>query len=288
MSKRSSITVSYDNFDSSKLVLADEPYALEKGGKLASIRYQECGKLFDILRIQTPELTIGNVWDNIDDKTGQLSSYTIALNLDCLHPQDMENGIEDIPEGCEDELLIRRYQQSVFVETLESIDNVTIEKASTRGWFKEKGKPLERTGVQAKFSNTVHWPSDAKYTLGIRVKINVKDVTFENRKVFICDEQERDVSYYKIDQQTNERVYIHDERFNTVNSDTPIFNIDSLKTRGARILRSVIESNNAWIQNGLSCSWKLMNVQVETVEDTSYGQNAWLNSTTNSKRKRDE
>lgn len=287
MSKRSSITVSYDNFDANKLVLADEPYALEKGGKLVSMRYQESGKLFDILRIQTPELTIGNVWDNIDQQSGQLSSYTIALNLDCLHPQDIENGIEDIPDMCEDELLIRRYQQSLFVETLDSIDKATVDKATTRGWFKEKGKPLEREKVEGKFSNTVHWPSDPKYTLGIRVKVNVKDIDFENRKVFIMDEQGRDVSYYKINPQTNERIYLYDERFLTI-QDTPVFNIDSLKTRGSRILRSVIESNNAWLQTGLSCSWKLMNVQVETIEDTSYGDRAWVSTNTNSKRKRND
>ena len=283
MSKRTSVTVSYDNFNASQLVIADDPYALEKGGKLVSLRYQDSGRLYDILRIQTPELTVGNVWDNMDQQTQQLASHTIALNLDTLHSVDAEAGVQEPSEDA-DELAIRKYNQFVFTQTLDSIDAAVIDKATTRGWFKEKGKALEREKVEGKFSNTVHWPSEEKYTLGIRVKINVKDYDYATRKVFIFDQEARDISYYKIDESSNERVYSYDSRFAAL-SGTPVFNIDALRSRNSRIQRAILESNNAWVQTGLSVSWKLTNVQVEVLEGTSYGDSAWVPSTTNKRRR---
>lgn len=284
MSKRTSVTVSYDNINASQLVVADDPYALEKGGKLVSLRYQDSGRVYDILRIQTPELTIGNVWDNVDQQTQQLASHTIALNLDTLHAADAEAGVQEPGEDA-DELAIRKYNQFTFVQTLDSIDNAVIDKASIRGWFKEKGKALEREKVEGKFSNTVHWPSEEKYTLGIRVKVNVRDYDYATRKIFIFDQEGRDISYFKIDDATNERVYSHESaRFASLSS-TPTFNIDALRTRGTRVLRAILESNNAWVQTGLSVSWKLTNIQIEVLEGTSYGSDAWVPTTTNKRRR---
>lgn len=286
MSKRTSVTVSYDNVIPSQLVVADDPYALEKGGKLVSLRYQDSGRIYDILRIQTPELTIGNVWDNMDQQTQQLASHTIALNLDTLHAADAEAGVQEPDESADDyDAAIRKYNQFTFVQTLDAIDNAVIDKASARGWFKEKGKALEREKVEGKFSNTVHWPSEEKYTLGIRVKVNVRDYDYATRKVFIFDQDGRDISYFKLDEATNERVYSYDNaRFNSLQS-SPVFNIDSLRTRNTRILRAILESNNAWVQTGLSVSWKLTNIQIETMEGTSYGNDAWVPSTTNKRRR---
>ncbi len=284
MSKRTSVTVSYDNFKASQLVVAEEPYALEKGGKIVSLRYQDSGRTYDILRLQTPELTIGNVWDNMDQQTQQLASHTIALNLDTLHAADAEAGVEEPPEDA-DEAAFRKYDQFTFVQTLDAIDNAVVDKAVAKSWFKEKGKALDRAGVSGKFSNTCHWPNEEKYTLGIRVKINVRDYDYSTRKVFIFDQEERDISYYKLDEATNERVYSYDTaRFNGL-STPAVFNIDALRTRNTRILRAIIESNNAWVQTGLSVSWKLTNVQVEVNEGTTYGNDAWVPSTTNKRRR---
>jgi hypothetical protein len=284
MSKRTSVTVSYDNFKSSQLVVAEEPYALEKGGKIVSLRYQDSGRTYDILRLQTPELTVGNVWDNMDQVTQQLASHTVALNLDTLHAADAEAGVEEPSEDA-DEHAFRKYDQFTFVQTLDAIDNAVIDKAVAKSWFKEKGKALDRAGVAGKFSNTCHWPNEEKYTLGIRVKINVRDYEYSTRKVFIFDQEERDISYYKLDESNNERVYSYDTaRFASLSS-APIFNIDALRTRNTRILRAILESNNAWVQTGLSVSWKLTNIQVEVIEGTSYGNDAWVPSTTNKRRR---
>ncbi len=262
MAKRTAITVGFKQLNSDNLRVADEPFSLEKGGKLVSIRYDEGGRVYDILRIQTPELNIGQVWENVDQTTGQLASYTISLNLDRLHPNDVSESTDSSTfDG------VKR-DQVEFYEKLDAIDEATVSQATARGWFKEKGKPLEREKVEGKFSPTVHWPSDEKYNLSIRVKVNTRDTDFSVRKIGIYDQHNNDISYYKTDPVSNNRVYIYETRFGEID-DAPVFNVDILKTRKTRVIRSIIESNNAWIQTGLSCSWKLFRIQVETDESDS-------------------
>ena len=265
------VTVSYKTFDPANLVIADEPYALEKGGKLVSLRYNQEGRTFDKLRIQTPAMTIGNVWDNMDDKTGQLTSYTVALNLHHLFTDDAQTVME--PPGPDaDVATLEKYAQRTFIEKLDSIDQATIDKATEKGWFKEKGRALDREKVEGKFSSTVHWPQDPKYTLGIRVKVNVRDTT--EGRIVICDQDSRDVTFYKVNPETNEWVFKHDAAYASTPGE-PVFNIDALRGRGVRVLRAIIESNNAWVQTGLSCSWKLVRIQVE-VPDVSAAAAAWV------------
>lgn len=268
MSKRAAITVGYKQLNADSLRVAEEPYSLEKGGKLVSIRYDERGRVYDILRIQTPELNIGQVWENMDQTTQQLASYTISLNLDRLHPEDVGDSVTSASyDG------VKR-EQFEFYEKLDMIDEATVSQATARGWFKEKGKPLEREKVEGKFSPTVHWPSDSKYTLSIRVKINTRDTDFAVRKIGIYDQNNNDISYYKVDPVSNKPVYFYETRFGEIDS-LPVFNIDVLKTRKTRVIRSIIESNNAWIQTGLSCSWKLYRIQVET-DDLNESAPMWV------------
>jgi hypothetical protein len=68
-----------------------------------------------------------------------------------------------------------------------------------------------------------------------------------------------------------------------------VFNIDALRGRN-RVLRAVLESNNAWIQQSISCSWKLINVQVEVGSSAGYASSAWATEdapVTGSKRGRE-
>ncbi len=265
------VTVSYKTFDPAQLVIADEPYALEKGGKLVSIRYNQDSRTYDKLRIQTPAMTIGNVWDNTDPQTGQLVSFTLALNLHHLFTDDAQTVMEN-PGPDADIGTLEKFAQRTFIEKLDAIDQATIDRATEKGWFKEKGKPLEREKVEGKFSSTVHWPQDSKYTLGIRVKINLRDAT--EGKIVICDQEGRDVTFYKVNPETNAWVYKHDPAYASTTAE-PVFNIDAVRGRNTRVIRSIIESNNAWIQTGLSCSWKLVRIQVE-VPDMSAAAASWV------------
>lgn len=266
------VTVSYKTFDPANLVVGDEPYALEKGGKLVNLKYTHEGRTYDKLRIQTPAMAVGNVFNNVDDKTGQLVSFTVALNLNHLFTDDAQQ-VMDPPAAGASPALLEKYAQRVFIEKLDSIDQATIDKAATNGWFKEKGgKPMEREKVEGKFSSTVHWPTDPKYTLGIRVKITLRDA-MEN-KVVISDQHGRDVTFYKVDPETNAWVYKYDDAYASTPAE-PVFNIDAVRGRNTRVMRSIIESNNAWIQTGLSCSWKLVRIQVEVPDQTADAA-AWV------------
>jgi hypothetical protein len=273
MSRRTQtvVTVSYKSFNPANLLIADEPFALEKGGKLVNIKYIQDSRTYDKLRIQTPALTVGNVWDNTDDKTGQLASYTVALNLNHLFTDDAQAVLETPKPGA-DIGTLEKFAQRTFIEKLDAIDQATIDKAATNGWFKEKGKALDREKVEAKFTSTVHWPTDPKYSLGIRVKVTLRDI--QDNKIAIVDQQNRDITFYKLDPLSNKMVFKYDVRYADIASE-PMFNIESLRNRGTTVMRAIIESNNAWVQMGLSCSWKLVRVQVD-VPDADEAGSSWI------------
>lgn len=264
---RSAITITAKKFNEDNLVLADKLFEPQAGGKMLSMRYNEDGKLYDILRVQTPSLRVGTVFDNQNPSKTEVVGYTVALNFDQLKPADMEG---DVPADEEK----TKASQRLFTSVMASCDAKVIEHIASRGLVKGKGgKAPTQEEIESKFTNTIHWPDNPDYTLGMRAKINCRDVAFDVRKVFICDQDMNDISYWKIDPETNRRVYIYESDFNSLSSE-PVFNIDVLRTR-CRILRAVLESNNAWIQQAYSCSWKVINLMVEVGEAASYGRSAW-------------
>lgn len=274
MAKRTVTTVLYKQFNAENLVVADEPYATPKGGKMISLKYKDKTRLNDILRLQTPSLTLGTVWDNMDPSTKEQFSYTVALNLDQLRPGDVDNVTEEPSESASDSEKLA-YAQYLFMKKIDSVDDAVIDKATQRGWFKEKSKNLERDIVKGKMQSTIKWPSESKYTLSMRAKIKISDTDFSVRKIFICDQEGRDVTYYKHDPETAQSVYIYNPAFATLENE-PIFNIEALRTPGTRVKRAVLESNSAWqVSTGLCCSWGITNLQIEVTSSDVYGQNAW-------------
>jgi hypothetical protein len=264
---RSAITLTASRFNPEGIVVADKLFEPKAGGKMLSIRYQHEGSVYDIPRIQTSSMRIGQVWDNMNQAKTDMVSYTVAMNFDQLRSTDMEVAA-DLSTEPADKVAQRR-----LVDVFESFDTKVIKQIAAQGFLKAKGKNLSEEDVEGKFIQTVHWPSDPQYTLGIRCKINCKDVEYDVRKVFICDQDGRDISYWKIDPATNNRVYAHEGTFAALDG-TPVFNIDALRGRN-RVLRAVLESNNAWIQQSISCSWKLINIQVEVGSGAGYAQSAW-------------
>lgn len=267
MSKqRTAVTVSYRSVNPANLVIAEDPFTTDKGGKLVTVKYRHDGRVYDRLRIQTPELGLGKVFPNVDEKSGLLKSYTVALNLDRILPAD----VETLPSGEEDEI---KAAQRTFIEALDSIDQALIDRATERAWFVgPKGAKLSRESVEGKYTNTVHWPKpDTKYTLGVRFKIDMNDVA--EKCMGIVDQHGRDITFFKLDPDTGARVYTYDERFTGLATEA-VFNIDALAMR-ARVQRMIVECNNAWIQANLSCPYKIVRMQVETA-DESFSSVDWV------------
>lgn len=276
--QRTAITVSTNSFDVSRLEISKEPYAPPRGGKLVNMRYRDTDKLNDIFRFQLPEVTIGNVWENRDPQTNELASFTIALNLHTLRAADVDESADrsnDTP--------LKAAQRSL-VESFADIDQKIIQHAAENAFFTEKGKPLPAEKVEGKYTSIVHWPNEDKYTLSIRAKINVRDTELSRtRNFYIMDQEGRDITYYKLNPENDSKVYLYDEQFNQIEGE-PIVNMDILRIRGLRVLRSVIESNNIWIQTGLSCSWKIIRLQVENVGDNANSRDAWASDESPPKR----
>jgi hypothetical protein len=265
--QRTAITVTTKSFRADNLVVADRLFEPKAGGKMLSLKYNRDGQTFDTLRLQTPEVTIGQVWDNQNQAKTELTGWTLAINCSRLRPADMENEYDPSTEDAV------KTSQRALVDVLEAIDSKVIDQISSQGMLKGKGgKNLTKEEVETKFTQTVHWPSNPDYTLGIRGKINCRDVTYDERKVYICDQEGRDISYWKLNGD-NVRTYAYDDAFASLAGE-PVFNIDALRGR-SRVLRAVLESNNAWIQQSISCSWKIINIQVEVGEGMTHGRGAW-------------
>lgn len=265
--QRSAITVTASRFNPEGIVVAPKLFEPKAGGKMLSISYQHEGTVYDIPRIQTSSMRIGQVWDNMDQAKTEIVSYTVALNFDHIRSSDMETAADYSTEPAE------KVAQRRLIDVFEAFDTKVIKQIATQGFLKAKGKNLTEEEVEGKFTQTVHWPSDPQYTLGVRCKVNCRDVEYGARKVYICDQDGRDISYWKLDPATNNRVYSHDPLFASIEGE-PVFNIDALRGRN-RVLRAVLESNNAWIQQSISCSWKLINVQVEVGASAGYAHSAW-------------
>lgn len=264
---RTGITLTTTSFAPTGIRVADKIFEPQAGGKMLGIKYNHNGETFDIPRIQTSQLTVGNVWDNLDATKTNVVSYTVALNMDRLYASDMES---DVPADEE----VTKSKQRKLVGVLESFDREVIDKITEIGALKVKGKNLTAEEVESKFNQTVHWPDDAKYSLGIRTKINVADTLYSGaRKIFICDQNDRDITYWKMGDD-NQRVYAYESTFASMAGE-PQFNIDALRNRGTVIQRAVLESNNAWIQQSISVSWKLINIKVDVAPSISYGSGAW-------------
>lgn len=267
--QRSAITFTASRFNRDGIVVADKLFEPKAGGKMLSIRYQQDGTVYDIPRVQTPGMTIGQVWDNADPTKTYTASYTVALNFDQLRSSDMEAEFDASTESS------AKSAQRRLVDVFEAFDTKVIKQISAQGFLKGKGgKAMSEEDIEGKFIQTVHWPDKPEYTLGIRAKINTRDTDFAARKVFVCDQDSRNISYWKLDPSTNARVYQHEPAFESLDGE-PVFNIDALRGRN-RVIRAVLESNNAWIQQSISCSWKLINVQVEVGASASYGENAFV------------
>jgi hypothetical protein len=268
--QRSAITFTASRFNSDKIVVADKLFEPKAGGKMLSIRYEQDGTIYDIPRVQTPSMRIGQVWDNADPTKTYTASYTVALNFDQLRSADMENSAFDPATEPAPKAAQRR-----LVDVFEAFDTKVIKQIASQGFIKGKGgKAMTEEDVEGKFIQTVHWPDNPEYTLGIRAKINCKDTEYSARKVFICDQDNHDISYWKMDPSTSARVYKYEPAFESLEGE-PVFNIDALRGRN-RVIRAVLESNNAWIQQSISCSWKLINVQVEVGASAAYAQSAWV------------
>lgn len=265
--QRTAITVTTKSFRPEGLVVADRLFEPKAGGKMLSLKYNRDGQTYDTLRLQTPEVTIGQVWDNQNQAKTELTGWTLAVNCSRLRPADMENEYDPSTEDAV------KTGQRALVDVLEAIDSKVIDQIASQGMLKGKGgKNLTKEEVETKFTQTVHWPSNPDYTLGIRGKINCRDVTWDERKVYICDQDGNDISYWKMNAD-NQRVYVHEATFASLSGE-PVFNIDALRGR-SRVLRAVLESNNAWIQQSISCSWKIINIQVEVGEAMTHGRGAW-------------
>jgi hypothetical protein len=272
--QRTSITVTSKNFNVGRLEISKDPYAPPRGGKLVNMKYRDSDKLYDIFRFQLPEMSIGNLWENKDAQTGELASFTVALNFHTLRASEMSSETSSTTTTG-DETQLKSAQRET-VEAFSKIDEKIINHAADNSFFMDKGKPLTAEKVEGKYSQIVHWPSDEKYSLSIRAKINVRDTDISGSRNFeISDENGRDITFYKIDQTTGETIYIGDStRYQQIEGE-PVLNIDILRVRGLRVLRSVIESNNIWIQTGLSCSWKIIRLQVENVNSNTSARDAW-------------
>lgn len=265
--QRTAITVTTKSFRPEGLRIADRFFEPKAGGKMLSMKYERDGQLYDTFRLQTPEVTIGQVWDNQNQAKTELTGWTLAVNCSRLRPADMENEYDPATEDAV------KTGQRALVDVLEAIDSKVIDQLASQGMLKGKGgKNLTKEEIETKFTQTVHWPTNPEYTLGIRGKINCRDVTWEERKVYICDQEGRDISYWKLNGD-NVRTYSYDATFASLPGE-PVFNIDALRGR-SRVLRAVLESNNAWIQQSYSCSWKIINIQVEVGEAMSHGRGAW-------------
>ncbi len=268
--QRSAVTFTPSRFNAGNIVVADKLFEPKAGGKMLSIRYEQDGTVYDIPRVQTPGMRIGQVWDNADPTKTYTASYTVALNFDQLRAADMENTTFDPATEPAAKAAQRR-----LVDVFEAFDTKVIKQIASQGFIKGKGgKAMTEEDVEGKFIQTVHWPDNPEYTLGIRAKINCKDTEYSARKVFICDQDNRDISYWKMDPATSARVYKYETTFDSIEGE-PVFNIDALRGRN-RVIRAVLESNNAWIQQSISCSWKLINVQVEVGASAAYAQSAWV------------
>lgn len=267
--QRSAITFTPSRFHADKIIVADKLFEPKAGGKMLSIRYEQDGTVYDIPRVQTPSMRIGQVWDNADPTKTYTASYTVALNFDQLRSADMEATVDPTTEPAS------KVAQRRLVDVFEAFDTKVIKQIASQGFIKGKGgKAMTEEDVEGKFIQTVHWPDNPEYTLGIRAKINCKDTEYSARKVFICDQENRDISYWKMDPATSARVYKYEAAFESIEGE-PVFNIDALRGRN-RVIRAVLESNNAWIQQSISCSWKLINVQVEVGASAAYAQSAWV------------